>query len=82
MELLLNPIDLPNDVIDGLLHKGGKMVIGGGSKSFKTWQLIDMATAVATGTEFLGFPTTAGYDLTTGWGSPKAAGYVAQLAAH
>jgi subtilase family serine protease len=29
-----------------------------------------------------GMPTTPGYDLTTGWGSPKAAGYVAQLAAH
>ena len=29
-----------------------------------------------------GFPTTSGYDLTTGWGSPKAAGYVAQLIAH
>jgi subtilase family serine protease len=29
-----------------------------------------------------GFPTTTGYDLTTGWGSPKAAGYVAQLVAH
>jgi subtilase family serine protease len=28
-----------------------------------------------------GMPTTAGYDLTTGWGSPKTAGYVAQLAA-
>ena len=28
-----------------------------------------------------GFPTTTGYDLTTGWGSPKAASYVAQLAA-
>lgn len=28
-----------------------------------------------------GMPTTTGYDLTTGWGSPKAAGYVAQLAA-
>jgi subtilase family serine protease len=28
-----------------------------------------------------GFPTTSGYDLTTGWGSPKAAGYVAQLVA-
>ena len=29
-----------------------------------------------------GYPTTSGYDLTTGWGSPKAAGYVAQLIAH
>jgi subtilase family serine protease len=29
-----------------------------------------------------GYPTTTGYDLTTGFGSPKAAGYVAQLVAH
>ena len=28
-----------------------------------------------------GLPTTTGYDLTTGWGSPKAASYVSQLAA-
>ena len=28
-----------------------------------------------------GFPTTTGYDLTTGWGTPSAAGYVAQLLA-
>jgi subtilase family serine protease len=28
-----------------------------------------------------GYPTTGGYDLTTGWGSPKAPGYVAQLTA-
>ncbi len=28
-----------------------------------------------------GFPTTTGYDLTTGWGSPRAAGYVAGLTA-
>jgi subtilase family serine protease len=29
-----------------------------------------------------GFPTVAGFDLTTGWGSPKAAGYISQLVAH
>lgn len=29
-----------------------------------------------------GYPTTTGYDLTTGWGSPYAPGYVAQLTAH
>ena len=28
-----------------------------------------------------GYPTTTGYDLTTGWGSPKAAGYIAGLTA-
>ena len=51
---------LPPDVIYGLLHKGGKMAAGGGSKTFKTWQLIDIATAVATGTEYLGFATAKG----------------------
>ncbi|MGN8026050.1 S53 family peptidase [Microbacterium sp. 22242] len=28
-----------------------------------------------------GYPTTGGYDLTTGWGAPTVPGYVAQLAA-
>jgi subtilase family serine protease len=28
-----------------------------------------------------GYPTTTGYDLTTGWGSPKAGPYIAQLTA-
>jgi hypothetical protein len=28
-----------------------------------------------------GYPTTPGYDLTTGWGSPTAPGYVAALTA-
>jgi len=29
-----------------------------------------------------GYPTTAGYDATTGWGTPKAPAFVAALAAH
>ena len=28
-----------------------------------------------------GYPTTSGYDLTTGWGSPYAPGYVSQQVA-
>jgi hypothetical protein len=28
-----------------------------------------------------GYPSTPGYDLTTGWGTPKAAGYISQLTA-
>ena len=28
-----------------------------------------------------GFATTTGYDLTTGWGSPNAPGYITQLVA-
>jgi hypothetical protein len=51
-------ITLPPDVIVGLLHRGGKMVLGGASKSFKTWLLIDTALSVATGTDWLGRLTT------------------------
>jgi len=53
-------IDLPPDVIEGLLHRDGKMVAGGGSKSFKTWLQQDLAVSVATGIPWLGFPTKAG----------------------
>ena len=60
-ELIANPIDLPPDVIEGVLHRGGKMVLGGGSKTFKTWTLIDLAISVATETVWLGqFPTKRG----------------------
>jgi len=34
------------------------------------------------GTSVAGYPTTAGYDATTGWGAPKAPAFVAALAAH
>lgn len=60
-ELIAKPIDLPPDVIQGILHRGAKMVLGGGSKTFKTWTLIDLAISVASGTSWLGnFPTTRG----------------------
>jgi subtilase family serine protease len=40
------------------------------------------ADGVVTPDPVPGFPTTTRYDLTTGWGTPKADGYVSQLAAH
>jgi hypothetical protein len=58
--LLKKPIVLPPDIIDTLLSRGGKMLLGGGSKSFKTWMLIDIATAVVTGSDWLGLRTKAG----------------------
>src|SRR5215831_3286104 len=48
-ELLSRPIVLPPDVIEGVLHLGGKMVLGGASKSYKTWALIEVGVSVATG---------------------------------
>src|ERR1017187_8795199 len=54
-ELIAREIALPADVIEGLVHCGGKMVLGGASKSYKTWTLIDAAVSVVTGTEWLGF---------------------------
>ena len=60
-ELNSEPINLPLDAIEGVLHRGAKMVLGGGSKNFKTWTLIDLAISVATGTEWLGeIPHKAG----------------------
>jgi RecA-family ATPase len=60
-ELISKPIVLPDDVIEGVLHRGAKMVLGGGSKTFKTWTLIDLALSVATGAGWLGqFPTKRG----------------------
>ena len=47
-ELISKPIVLPDDVIEGVLHRGAKMVLGGGSKTFKTWMLVDLAISVAT----------------------------------
>lgn len=48
----------PPQLINGLLHKGTKMVLGGGSKSFKTWVLFDCAVSVAYGIPWIGFDTT------------------------
>ena len=53
-EVVSKPIALPDDVIEGVLHRAAKMVLGGGSKSFKTWSLIDLVASVATGSLWLG----------------------------
>ena len=50
----------PTQLIHGILHQGSKMVLGGGSKSYKTWFLIDLALSVSCGIDWCGFPTTQG----------------------
>jgi len=45
-----------HELVDGLLTECGKFMIGGGSKSFKTWLLLDLALALSTGSPFLNRP--------------------------
>lgn len=59
-QLMERQMDEPEVLVDGVLHQGSKMVISGGSKSYKTWMLLDLALSVATGTEWLGKPTKRG----------------------
>lgn len=41
-------------IVDGLLKKENKLVIGGGSKTFKSWNLIHLGIAIASGGKWLG----------------------------
>ena len=62
---LWQDVDIPEDLdkqirmeyptlIEGLLHRGTKMVLGGGSKSYKTWTLINLSLSVAGGHSWFG----------------------------
>ena len=39
----------PPQIIEGVLHQGCKMILGGTSKSNKSWCLLDLAVSVASG---------------------------------
>src|SRR5262249_49752399 len=69
--LLSQPIVLPPDVIDGILHLGGKLVLGGASKSYKSWLLIDVALSVASGSIWLNFTTKKGRVLYVNFELPR-----------
>jgi len=53
-ELMSENIKEPNVLMDGLLHQGGKLLLGGGSKAYKSWSLIDLAISLHTGTPWWG----------------------------
>ena len=57
------PIPEPAQIIKGVLHRGSKLVFGGPSKAFKSWNLIDLCLAVSTGGGWLGWPTMDGTDI-------------------
>jgi hypothetical protein len=50
-------IRMPREIISGVLHQGSKLILGGSSKSYKTWTLLDLAVSVAAGAPWLGFET-------------------------
>jgi AAA domain/VirE N-terminal domain len=59
-EFLETEIKAPPELISGLLHRGSKLVFGGSSKSYKTWNMLDLALSVASGNNWLGRETTRG----------------------
>jgi RecA-family ATPase len=44
----------PPQIIEGVLHQGCKMILGGTSKSNKSWCLLDLAVSVACGEKWWG----------------------------
>lgn len=57
LDLVETNIVLPDQLIEGLLYAETLGVIGGGSKSYKSWSLLDLAISVAHGLDFWGFKT-------------------------
>jgi hypothetical protein len=53
-------IETPPELVAGVLHQGSKLAFGGGSKTFKTWTLLDLALSVATGEPWLSLKTKKG----------------------
>jgi len=60
LELIATPTPPPPELVWGILHQGSKLVVGGSSKTFKTWTLLDLAISVAAGEPWLSFKTTKG----------------------
>ena len=53
-------VPTPAELIVGVLHQGLKCIIGGASKSRKSWTLLDLGISVATGQKFWNWETRAG----------------------
>ena len=53
-DIAVNPHPKPPELIAGVLHQGCKMILGGTSKSNKSWCLLDLAMSVASGQDWWG----------------------------
>ena len=70
-DLLAEKLAMPAELVKGLIHQGTKVVLGGGSKSRKTFDLIDLAVSVATGIPWWGSDTIKGRVLYINFEIPK-----------
>lgn len=59
-ELTEASMPTPPAIVDGLLRRGEKCVIGGASKSFKSWAALDLGLSVSHGMPWLGRETLPG----------------------
>lgn len=71
-DFIRDEIPLPDELIKGVLYRGNKLVLGGGSKTFKTWTLFDLSVAIAHGLHWLGFETIQGRVLYVNFEIPPA----------
>ncbi|MGH7992653.1 MAG: AAA family ATPase [Limisphaerales bacterium] len=53
-EFAAAPPAAPPQIIEGILHQGCKMILGGTSKSNKSWCLLDLGLSVASGEKWWG----------------------------
>jgi len=56
MDFATNPANELEEIIEGILHEGCKMIISGSSKAGKTWSLINLAIAASNGMPWMGMP--------------------------
>lgn len=59
-DALKKDLPAPQVLVEGLIHRGTKVSLAGGSKSYKTWTSMDLAASIAAGVPFLGLNTTMG----------------------
>ncbi len=59
-EFMATPKAEPPQLIHGVLHQGSKMILGGASKSRKSWSMIDLMLSISSGLPWWGFPTKQG----------------------
>ncbi len=57
---LAKTIQRPKVLIEGLLRQGNEMILSAGSKSYKTFALLDLGVSIACGVPWLGLNTTQG----------------------